>query len=118
VRNKINTVIGKLNMYVPQFKLIPLRLRKEIEMSRHPISISIHLLFGFVLLLTPNPSNAECSLTHQECEYVCIEYYPNGTDCKKTRKECHTVCDDYDVDRGGVDDANRNISEPNNNNSE
>ena len=52
-----------------------------------------------------------CTVSHQECEYPCIEYYPNGTDCRKTKKVCRTVCDDFTVDKGGVDDANRSIQQ-------
>lgn len=67
-----------------------------------------------ILMLTPKVSFAECTLSHEECHdvYTCTEYYPNGTDCRKTEKtqECHTVCDQFDVDRGGIDDANRNVS--------
>lgn len=65
-------------------------------------------------LLTAQTAFAECSLSREVCRdvYTCIEYYPNGTDCRKTVKtrECETVCDDFDVDRGGIDDANRNIA--------
>jgi hypothetical protein len=42
-----------------------------------------------------------CSVSHQECTYRCIEYYPNGTDCKKSKKECKEVCDDFDVKPSG-----------------
>ena len=69
-----------------------------------------------LLMLISRTSLAECTLSHEECRdvYTCTEYYPNGTDCKKTvkTKECHTVCDQFDVDRGGIDDANRNVSPP------
>lgn len=44
---------------------------------------------------------AGCVTSHQECEYQCIEYYPNGTDCKKSKKVCHEVCDDFDVKPSG-----------------
>lgn len=44
---------------------------------------------------------AGCVTSHQECEYQCIEYYPNGTDCKKSKKVCHEVCDDFDVNTSG-----------------
>jgi len=54
----------------------------------------------------PNVLSAGCTVSHQECEYKCTEYYPNGTDCKKSKKVCHTVCDDFTVDQGGIDDAN------------
>lgn len=64
-------------------------------------------LFG----IAPFASWADCTVSHEECEYICTEYYPNGTDCRKTRKECRTVCDDFDVDRGGLDDANRQIKQ-------
>ena len=50
-----------------------------------------------------------CGVSHVDCEYPCIEWYPNHTDCRKTKKVCHEVCDDFDVDRGGVDDANRGV---------
>lgn len=42
-----------------------------------------------------------CGVSHTECRYECIEYYPNGVDCKKTKKVCYTVCDDYDVEPSG-----------------
>ena len=75
-----------------------------------------------ILMLTPKVSLAECTLSHEECHnvYTCTEYYPNGTDCRKTEKtqECHTVCDQFDVDRGGIDDANRNVSPPSETDSE
>ncbi|MFZ5723856.1 MAG: hypothetical protein ACOY33_09365 [Pseudomonadota bacterium] len=67
------------------------------------------------LVAFPLVAYGECTLSHEECRdvYTCIEYYPNGTDCKKTVKsrECHTVCDEFDVDRGGIDDANRNVQQ-------
>lgn len=42
-----------------------------------------------------------CVVSHEECVYTCIEYYPNGTDCKKSKKSCHEVCDDFDVHPSG-----------------
>lgn len=69
-----------------------------------------------LLILTSQTAFAECTLSREVCHdvYTCIEYYPNGTDCRKTVKtrECENVCDDFDVDRGGIDDANRNITPP------
>lgn len=71
------------------------------------------MFFAQAIAAIPAASFGECTLSHEECHYVytCTEYYPNKTDCKKTVKtqECHTVCDEFDVDRGGVDDANRGI---------
>jgi hypothetical protein len=77
----------------------------------HKIALGLVLtLFG----LLPLASWADgCGVSHEECKYICTEYYPNGTDCKKTRKECYTVCDDFDVDHGGVDDANRQLEQKN-----
>jgi hypothetical protein len=57
----------------------------------------------------PSPVVAGCTVGHWETYYECIEYYPNGKDCRKTVKKRKWVCDDFDVDRGGVDDANRRI---------
>ena len=63
------------------------------------------LLHAYVLLiaglLAPQLASAACTVSHQECEYVCIAYYPNGTDCKKTKKVCTTVCDDFSVKKSG-----------------
>lgn len=82
-------------------------MEKEILMKKFVI------FFVAVLVAMPIASFGECTLSHEECHYVytCTEYYPNKTDCKKTVKtqECHTVCDEFDVDRGGIDDANRGV---------
>jgi len=66
------------------------------------------LTFGSLLFPASN-SAAGCLMWETQCTNECIEYYPNGTDCKKTKKHCERVCvnDTYDVNRGGVDDANR-----------
>lgn len=44
---------------------------------------------------------ADCTIFHEECEYICIQYYPNGTDCWKSKKICKKVCDDFDVNPSG-----------------
>lgn len=80
---------------------------------REHVSLTLSTL-AIALLLAPAAARAECTLQREVCRdvYTCIEYYPNGTDCRKTVKtrECETVCDDFDVDRGGIDDANRNVT--------
>ncbi|MDQ6959499.1 MAG: hypothetical protein Q9M27_00595 [Mariprofundaceae bacterium] len=57
-------------------------------------------VYGVTAFL-PMTAWAECSVSHIECEYPCIEYYPNGVDCKKAKKVCKTVCDDFDVIESG-----------------
>jgi hypothetical protein len=57
------------------------------------LSITSIILVGF----NPIASWAGCTVSHTECHYECIEYYPNGTDCKKSKKICETICDDFDV---------------------
>lgn len=61
------------------------------------------LLVSCFFLITANviPAWASCGVSHIECRYECIEYYPNGKDCKKTKKICETVCDDFDVKKSG-----------------
>jgi hypothetical protein len=65
----------------------------------------LSLSFGFAA----GPAAGECTLWRDVVHYDCIEYYPNGTDCKKTRRWVEKVCIQFEVDRGGVDDANRSI---------
>jgi hypothetical protein len=61
------------------------------------------LLVSCLFLITANivPAWAGCILSHIDCRYDCIEYYPNGKDCKKTKKICETVCDEFDVKKSG-----------------
>lgn len=59
----------------------------------------------------PVSALAGCVVSHQECEYPCLEYYPNGTDCWKSKKVCHEVCDDFDVKPSG-DTPHTSITAP------
>jgi len=54
-----------------------------------------------MMAFLPTSALAGCTVSHIECEYPCIEYYPNGVDCKKTKKVCKTVCDDFEVKPSG-----------------
>jgi len=73
-----------------------------VNKSQHLAAITgLSAVIYIVTVFLPMTASAGCTVSHLECEYPCIEYYPNGVDCKKTKKICKTVCDDFDVKPSG-----------------
>lgn len=75
-------------------------LQKEKDMRQIVKACGI-VAIAAASVLFPRMSRAGCTVSHLECHYECIEYYPNGTDCRKTKKICERVCDDFNVKPSG-----------------
>ena len=75
-------------------------------------SLCVMAIAAALVSVASPTADAACLRWQTVCHYDCIEYYPNGTDCRKTKKRCERVCveDSFDVDRGGIDDANRRVT--------